>query len=111
MTIILSLSLFLPSFGQTAVQQTDFKVTLLGTGSPILSTFRSGPATLVEVGDEKLLFDAGRGTALQLYKANMLPGSVDKVIPYAFAFGSYNRHTGRMAYRFFTNRREKRASI
>ncbi|MEY8733170.1 MBL fold metallo-hydrolase [Peribacillus frigoritolerans] len=78
-TIILSLSLFLPSFGQTAVQQTDFKVTLLGTGSPLLSTSRSGPATLVEVGNEKLLFDAGRGTALQLYKANMLPGSVDKL--------------------------------
>ncbi|WHY54782.1 MBL fold metallo-hydrolase [Peribacillus simplex] len=76
---ILSLSLFLPSFGQTAEQQTDFKVTLLGTGSPLLSTTRSGPSILVEVGDDKLLFDAGRGTALQLYKMNMLPGSVDKL--------------------------------
>ncbi|MDF9760919.1 ribonuclease Z [Peribacillus simplex] len=78
-SIILSLSLLLHSFGQSAGMQSDFKVTLLGTGSPILSTSRSGPATLVEVGNEKLLFDAGRGTALQLYKANMLPGSIDKL--------------------------------
>lgn len=67
------------SFGQSSKEQTNFKVTLLGTGSPILSTSRSGPATLVEVGDEKLLFDAGRGAALQLYKANILPGSINKL--------------------------------
>jgi ribonuclease Z len=78
-SMILSLSLLLPSFSQSAGLQSDFKVTLLGTGSPILSTSRSGAATLVEVGNEKLLFDAGRGTALQLHKANLLPGSIDKL--------------------------------
>ena len=76
---------------RTAVQQTDFKVILLGTGSPLLSTSRSGPATLVEVGNEKLLFDAGRGTALQLYKANMFPGSVDKLFLTHLHSESYNR--------------------
>jgi ribonuclease Z len=43
-------------------------VTLLGTGSPILLPDRSGPAILVEAGGEKMLFDVGRGAALQLWK-------------------------------------------
>jgi ribonuclease Z len=38
----------------------DFKVTLLGTGTPIPDPDRFGPSTLVEAGNQKLLFDAGR---------------------------------------------------
>jgi ribonuclease Z len=37
-------------------------VTLLGTGSPVPSTTRFGPATLVQAGGLNLLFDAGRGS-------------------------------------------------
>lgn len=64
---------------QTEVKMNNFKVTLLGTGSPLLSMERFGPATLVEVGEEKLLFDAGRGAALRLSQTGLLPGKVNKL--------------------------------
>src|SRR5271169_3180729 len=44
----------------------DFKVTLLGTGSPDLRMDRFGPSILVEAGNEKLLFDCGRGATLRI---------------------------------------------
>ena len=52
----------------------DFKVTLLGTGTPIPNKDRFGPSTLVEAGDLKLLFDAGRGVPIRLQQLN-IPGS------------------------------------
>ena len=48
----------------------DFKVTLLGTGSPVPSLERFGPSTQVEAGEIKLLFDCGRGTMQRLYQIN-----------------------------------------
>jgi ribonuclease Z len=50
----------------TAAQAQDIKVTLLGTGDPDPVFIRLGPATLVEAGGQKLLFDCGRGTVLRL---------------------------------------------
>ena len=41
-------------------------ITLLGTGSPIPSADRAGPATLISVGDEHYLVDAGRGVLMRL---------------------------------------------
>ena len=56
--------------GATVSTQTkadsDFKVTLLGTGTPIPDPDRFGPSTLVEAGNQKLLFDAGRGATIRL---------------------------------------------
>lgn len=49
----------------------DFSVTLLGTGTPVPQPDRSGPATLVEVGGQKLLFDAGRGTTVRLFQLHI----------------------------------------
>jgi ribonuclease Z len=46
----------------------DFKVTLLGTGNPRPVMSRFGPSILVEAGNEKLLFDCGRGAAQRLYQ-------------------------------------------
>ena len=45
-----------------------FKVTLLGTGAPPPVMDRFGPSTLVEVGGEKFLFDAGRGALQRLFQ-------------------------------------------
>lgn len=59
--------------------ETDFKVTLLGTGSPILSMDRFGYSTLVEVGGEKLLFDAGRGAALHMSQLDVMPGEISNL--------------------------------
>ena len=49
----------------------DMKVTLLGTGTPILNINRFGMSTLVEAGGLKLLFDAGRGAAMRLHQARV----------------------------------------
>jgi ribonuclease Z len=42
------------------------RVTLLGTGCPPAVMNRFGPSTLVEAGDQKFLFDAGRGALQRL---------------------------------------------
>ncbi|MED1794923.1 MBL fold metallo-hydrolase [Brevibacillus nitrificans] len=63
----------------SAANSAVMKVTLLGTGSPLLSMERFGPATLVEAGSEQLLFDAGRGAALRLNQLSIMPGEIDKL--------------------------------
>lgn len=52
----------------TAHAQTDFKVTLLGTGSPNPDSQRFGPATLVQAGSQTLLIDAGRGASIRMWQ-------------------------------------------
>lgn len=58
------------SLGHASHAQSDttgnFRVTLLGTGSPVLSVTRFGPSTLVEAGGQTLVFDVGRGAAQRL---------------------------------------------
>jgi ribonuclease Z len=46
-------------------------VTLLGTGNPRPVIERFGPSILVEAGDQKLLFDCGRGCTQRLYQAKV----------------------------------------
>jgi ribonuclease Z len=48
-----------------------FKVTLLGTGDPDPSIERFGPSTLIEAGNQKLLFDCGRGTVMRLQQLHI----------------------------------------
>ena len=62
--------------GMANAQET-FRVTLLGTGSPQPSPQRFGPATLVEVGNQKLLFDAGRGVPIRLSQLRIPMASID----------------------------------
>jgi ribonuclease Z len=57
----------------------DFKVTLLGTASPTPRADRFGPSTLVEAGDQKLLFDAGRGVPIRLSQIKVPSGKIDAV--------------------------------
>jgi ribonuclease Z len=54
--------------GSADAGQSDFRVTLIGSGNPIPDADRFGPATLVEAGDQKLLFDAGRGATIRLWQ-------------------------------------------
>lgn len=49
----------------------EIKVTLIGTGTPILNINRFGISTLIEAGSQKLLFDAGRGAAIRLHQAKV----------------------------------------
>ena len=55
------------------------KVTITGTGSPVVSPGRAGAGTLVEYGDTALQFDAGRATALRLVEAGSHPSKLDAV--------------------------------
>lgn len=47
----------------------DFKVTLLGTGTPQLNPRRMSYSTLIEAGNQVLMFDAGRAAMLQAKKS------------------------------------------
>jgi ribonuclease Z len=55
----------------------DFRVTLLGTGTPIPIPERFGPSTLVEAGDQKILIDAGRGATIRLFQLKIPIGRID----------------------------------
>jgi ribonuclease Z len=55
----------------------DFRVTLLGTGTPIPSADRFGPCTLVEAGSQKFLVDAGRGAVIRLAQLNVPLGRIN----------------------------------
>lgn len=61
--------------GSTMVTQV-FRVTLLGTGAPPPVLHRFGPSTLVEAGDEKFLFDAGRGALQRLHQLGIPFGDI-----------------------------------
>ncbi len=55
----------------------EFRVTLLGTGSPPPSMRRFGPAVLVQAGGQNLLFDSGRGATQRLLQAGLKLGAVN----------------------------------
>jgi ribonuclease Z len=56
------------------------EVTLLGTGSPLPSPDRAGPATLVGAGDATVLVDCGRGVVMRLAAAGVLPVGLTAVL-------------------------------
>lgn len=58
----------------------DFRVTLLGTGTPAPRPDRFGPSTLIEAGDRKLLIDAGRGATIRLYQLGVPLGRLDALL-------------------------------
>jgi len=58
----------------------DFRVTLLGTGTPIPRHERFGPSTLVQAGEQTLLIDAGRGATIRLYQLGVPMGRVDALL-------------------------------
>jgi ribonuclease Z len=55
------------TFAASAYSQ-NLKVTLLGTGTPRPVMERFGPSILVEAGNEKLVFDCGRGATQRLFQ-------------------------------------------
>ena len=62
------------------VSQADYaEVILLGTGTPRPSIERFGSATLVLVGDQRLLFDAGNGVSIRLSQAGISADQIDHI--------------------------------
>ncbi len=52
-----------------AEESAEMRITLLGTGTPPVSTTQFGAATLIEAGGHALLFDCGRGCGIRLMQA------------------------------------------
>jgi ribonuclease BN (tRNA processing enzyme) len=61
------------------VPSTAIRVCLLGTGSPAPLPHRQGAATLVSIGGQHLLFDAGRGVTTQLVRAGLAPEQLSAI--------------------------------
>ena len=55
----------------------EFRVTLLGTGSPNPVMRRFGPGVLIQAGGQSLLIDCGRGVTQRLLQAGLKLGAVD----------------------------------
>ncbi len=83
LSVMLTASALPGHSGATAQSHTsrdnDYKVTLLGTGTPVPSPTAFGPSTFIEVAGQKLLFDVGRGAATRLVEIGSGPGKVDAV--------------------------------
>src|SRR5262249_57533458 len=78
----------------TGARAQDFRVTLLGTGSPLPISDRFGAATLVEAGQEKLLFYVGRGGTKRLTQIGGSIGALNAVFLTHLHFG----HTSRLPH-------------
>ena len=88
------LALLLSATVSTQVKaDSDFKVTLLGTGTPIPDLDRFGPSTLVEAGNQKLLFDAGRGATIRLRQISVSMGVIMSKIDVLFLTHYHSDHT------------------
>jgi ribonuclease Z len=64
---------------QSPVGADDFRVTLLGTGSPQPVIDRFGPSVLAQAGGETLLFDCGRGLTQRLFQLGVKLGDANKL--------------------------------
>jgi ribonuclease Z len=62
-----------------AANAQEIKVTLLGTGTPVPAMTGFGPTILVEAGEQKSLFDAGRGAMQRLAQLKVRWQDVDGV--------------------------------
>lgn len=75
LTALAAMSLW-PAHAQP-VAADEFRVTLLGTGSPAPVMKRFGPGVLVQVAGKNLLIDSGRGTTQRLLQSGVPLGKVD----------------------------------
>ena len=60
--------------------KSTFRVTLLGTGTPIPIPGRFGPSTLIEAGDQTILIDAGRGATIRMFQLGIPIGRIDALL-------------------------------
>ena len=60
-------------------QPQEFRVTLLGAGSPTPSMSRFGPGVLIQAGGKHLLIDSGRGTTQRIWQVGIKLGLINAV--------------------------------
>lgn len=73
MIFILASGPFIDTNGQHLSKENNeneelFRVTLIGTGIPTVDPNRMGPTVLIEVANQKFLFDVGRGASINIKK-------------------------------------------
>ena len=75
------------------------RIILLGTGGPRPDPMRMGPSTLVNIGSDNLVFDAGRGVATRLVQAGV------SITDYGHVFITHLHfdHTGGLADLLFAS--------
>lgn len=76
---LLALAVSAHAWPQDAAEGDDFKVTLLGTGSPLPVMNRFGPGVLVQAGGQTLLIDCGRGVTQRLFQLGVKLGAANKL--------------------------------
>ena len=76
---VLALALSPQAWPQSLADGDDFRVTLLGTGSPQPVMNRFGPGVLVQAGGQTLLFDCGRGVTQRLFQLRVKLGDANKL--------------------------------
>jgi len=74
---ILLILIFMHFMGFALAKEDLFRVTLLGTGTPVPSIERLGYSTLIEAGEQRLVFDFGRGVAIRLAQLKVPLGSIN----------------------------------
>ena len=62
-----------------AVDESEISVRLLGTGGPWVDEHRFASATLISIGQERLLVDAGRGIGVRLVQAGENLGQINPI--------------------------------
>ncbi|MEO7851334.1 MAG: MBL fold metallo-hydrolase [Rubrivivax sp.] len=77
LSLLLTGLLSAPPAQAQPVATDEFRVTLLGTGSPAPIMRRFGPGVLVQAGAKTLLFDSGRGGTQRLMQLGLPLGKVD----------------------------------
>jgi ribonuclease BN (tRNA processing enzyme) len=63
-----------------ATRKSDFGIITLGTGSPVYSSNRSGPSTLIRYRNNYFLVDMGNGTQARLNEASIPIGDIGTLI-------------------------------
>jgi ribonuclease Z len=71
------LSALLSGIASPTARADEMRVTLLGTGTPTPRICCFSASTLVEAGQEKLLFDIGRGSTIRLFQKGIPLGAIN----------------------------------
>lgn len=76
--LLVALAIPMQATAQSGAEK-PFKVTLLGTGTPLPLMTRFGPGILIQAGGKNLLFDVGRGVTQRLFQLKLPLGKIDHV--------------------------------
>jgi ribonuclease Z len=77
LVVLTGMTISVSAWSQSPADGDDFRVSLLGTGSPQPVMNRFGPGVLVQAGGQTLLFDCGRGVTQRLLQLGVKLGAAN----------------------------------